>query len=423
MTTHDGLAPVQASERVQALDVLRGAALFGVFLVNFTGFAGAPVMATEGQLAALPTAGWDHLARTTVHWLFEDKANTLFAFLFGLGFWIQMDRARARGADFERLYLRRLGVLLVIGLLHAAFLWVWDILHLYALAGFVLFALRRAPDRLLLWGGLALAVVARLVQEAAATWGAAYDWHGLPDPYSVEAVLERQRVSEAGDYLGLVEVIGRYNLVDWLLSGLLVGWLFYALGRFMVGAWVGRKGWLQRSADYLPGFRRALWIALPLGLVLEAAWVGIEARVEVGQLPDDGAWTFAAQAVHLVAAPFLATGYVTALVVALHGRTGAWLLAPFAWVGRMALTNYVAQSFVYAVVLFGVWPGLALAGKIGTAAIVAIVVVAFAAQMAFSRWWLGRFRYGPLEWLWRGLTYGRLPPLRAERELSAAPSR
>lgn len=406
------LAPTEARERVEALDVLRGVALFGVFLVNFTGFAGDPVMATEGQLAALPTAAADHLASALTHWLFEDKANTLFAFLFGLGFWVQLERAEAKGADFERLYLRRLWALLAIGLVHVAFVWAWDILHLYALGGFLLFALRRAPGRLLLWGGLTLAVVARLLQEAAALWGGAYDWHGLPDPYAAAAVIARQRASEAGDFPGLVQLMGQYTLVDWVLSGLLAAWLFYVLGRFMIGAWVARKGWLQRSASFLPAFRRAMWIALPLGLVLEAGRVGIDLRVEVGQLPGDGAWPLAAAALHMLGAPVLAAGYACAIVVGLQSPAAGWILRPFAWAGRMALTNYVAQSLVYGFVLFGVGPGLALAGRIGAATIVLIVVLVYAAQVSFSRWWLARFRYGPLEWIWRGLTYGRLPSLR-----------
>ena len=87
-------------------------------------------------------------------------------------------------------------------------------------------------------------------------------------------------------------------------------------------------------------------------------------------------------------------------------------MAPFAASGRMALTNYLTQSFVIAFVLFGVGPGLALAGKIGTTALLGIVIVTYAAQVLFSRWWLGRFAYGPMEWVWRALTYGKMPRMR-----------
>ncbi len=117
------------------MDVLRGVALFGVFLVNLTQFASVNVMSTETQLLSLPSAPIDLTLYDVLGWLFFDKANTIFAFLFGLGFYLQMQRLEARGADFDVVYFRRLCVLLAIGVIHVVFLWAWDILHLYALAG------------------------------------------------------------------------------------------------------------------------------------------------------------------------------------------------------------------------------------------------------------------------------------------------
>jgi len=103
---------------------------------------------------------------------------------------------------------------------------------------------------------------------------------------------------------------------------------------------------------------------------------------------------------------------VSAVVALFHSPRGARLLAPFAWVGRMALTNYLTQSLVIGFVLFGVGPGLALAGRVGTCTLAGIVVLAYTLQVVFSRWWLGRFAYGPAEWLWRALTYGKRPAWR-----------
>jgi uncharacterized protein len=132
-------------------------------------------------------------------------------------------------------------------------------------------------------------------------------------------------------------------------------------------------------------------------------------------LPDWEHREFLAHLAHLLAVPVLAIGYVSALVSLFHTPRGRRLLAPFAWSGRMALTNYLTQSLVYGFVLFGIGPGLALAGRIGTSALIAITIVAYAAQIAFSRWWLGRFAYGPAEWVWRALTYGQLPAMRLSR--------
>lgn len=411
-TQQGALGPVKVHERVAELDVLRGVALYGVFLANMLGFAGPGLMATSQQLLSLDSAPLDHTLVQLASWLVFDKANTLFACLFGLGFYLQMQRAGARGADFDRLYLRRLTVLLAFGIIHTLFFWVWDILNLYALAGFALFALRRVSNRTLLVGGVLLALFGRLAQEALVEFAGLEDWHGLPSPYSDEMVLTRQQLSQAGDFWGLFGNFAQYTLVDWLLNGLIVGWLLYALGRFMLGAWVGRRGWLQQAAAFLPGFRRVMHVALPAGLIGEGLARIVDLYAGLGRLPDWDHWEFVAEAVHLLAVPVLAAGYLCAIVVGLHMASVRRWLTPFAFAGRMALSNYVSQSLVYALVLFGVGPGLALAGNIGYGAIIVIVTVAYALQILVSRWWLGQFRYGPLEWLWRGLTYGRWPQFR-----------
>ncbi|MET0496933.1 MAG: DUF418 domain-containing protein [Steroidobacteraceae bacterium] len=405
------VAPIGAGERVHELDVLRGVALFGVFLMNMIGLTEADVMATRVQLESLPTAHIDHTVFYFINWLFLDKANTLFAFLFGLGFYLQMERLEAHGADFVRLYRRRLAVLLLMGIVHIMFIWVWDILHLYALAGFALLALRKIKTRTLLIGGVALATFGRMAQDIFAEFAGLNAWHGLPSPYSTTAVLVRQALSAAGDYGGLFLEFAKLNLVDYLLNASIVGWFAYALGRFMLGAWVGRHGWIQHAADYLPGFRRTLWATLPAGLILGGAAQSIFASARTESLSAWVHWLFVGRTLHLIAVPLLATGYLCAIVVGLHTQAGRRLLTPFAWSGRMALTNYFAQSLFYAVVLFGVGPGLDLAGRIGASTVLTMVIVAYATQILFSRWWLSRFNYGPAEWLWRGLTYGRLPPL------------
>ena len=105
------------------------------------------------------------------------------------------------------------------------------------------------------------------------------------------------------------------------------------------------------------------------------------------------------------------------IVVALHTGLGKRLFRVFAPVGQMALTNYLAQGFIYAFVLFGVGPGLGLAGRIGTFAVVLISIAFFAFQVIFSHWWLARYRFGPLEWLWRTLTYGERPQMRRAEPL------
>jgi uncharacterized protein len=393
---------VAAAERVPLLDVLRGAALFGVFLMNLVAFASVSIMATEQQLLSLPTAPYDFTLLQVLRWLFMDKANTIFAFLFGLGFFLQMRRVGARDVDFGQVYLRRLGVLLVIGILHLCFVWSWDILHLYALAGFILFAMRSLPTRDLLGLGILLALIGRTAQKALAEFYPQGNWTGLPGGYTDEDVLHRQQLSANGDYGAIVETFFDWVVVDYVASGMIIGWLSYVLGRFLLGAWVGRRGWIEHARDCLPGWRRVRGIALLSGLLMEGSAILLKWASWLPQWPHR---EFIAECIHLLGTPILATGYVAAIVVGFEGGALRRWLAPFAWAGRMALTNYLVQSLVIAFVLFGVGPGLALAGRMGTCALAGIVIVAFALQVVFSRWWLGRFRHGPVEWLWRWVTY------------------
>jgi uncharacterized protein len=109
---------------------------------------------------------------------------------------------------------------------------------------------------------------------------------------------------------------------------------------------------------------------------------------------------------------------VAALVAWFHSPRGARWLRPFAWTGRMALTNYLMQSFIIAFVLSGVGPGLALAGRVGASALLGIALAVYSVQILFSRWWLAHFAFGPAEWLWRALTYGYFPAMRLARPLT-----
>lgn len=405
----DTAGPVTGSERIAELDVLRGVALFGVLTMNFVGFASANIMATEAQLAALPSAAIDRPVMFAVLWLIGDKANTMFATLFGLGFYLQMKRNEGL-PGFERRYARRLSWLLLFGWLNVLLLWVWDILNLYAVAGFALLAMRRWRTRSLVMFGAVAALYSDKLQE----W-----WTGLAglelvpfgEIFGDAAVLERQAAALSGDYPAIVSVMWQWTWAEWLGGGLIIAWLIYALGRFALGAAIGRSGILDDIPAHLPLLKRVAAIALPLGLV---AALGV-------RLLGEGYWDpfglgadskTLGSVLRSPAALLLAAGYCAGIVVALQRGWGRRLFGIFAPVGRMALTNYLAQGLIYAFVLFGVGPGLGLAGRIGSAAVLAICIAFFAFQTAFSHWWLARYRFGPMEWLWRTLTYGERPAMR-----------
>ena len=398
--------PVSGRERIGEVDVLRGVALLGVLLMNFVAFASDGVMATKAQLEALPTATVDWWSYEAIRMFVGDKANTVFATLFGLGFYIQLTRSEGK-PGFEARYARRLFWLLVFGWLNAIFLWIWDILNLYALAGFGLLLMRRWSTRALLMFGIPAALYSDKLQ------GALIKAWNLPIPsadrYEANAaVLERQAISQAGDYPGLVGHFAGWTWAEWIVGGLMAAWVVYALGRFALGAAIGRSGLFENVPRYVPLLRRIAMIAIPLGLTAAFA---IRVVAHVG---NEEAKTIAG-ILRSPTALILAAGYCSGIIVALQKEWGQRLFGPFAAVGRMALTNYLAQGFLYAFVMFGVGPGLALAGRIGTTAVIGISLAFFAFQIAFSHWWLARYRFGPMEWLWRWLTYGIRPQFRRAR--------
>ena len=398
--------PVSERERIAELDVLRGLALFGVLTVNFNGFAGPGFGMTEAQAAALPNAQLDYYANWITRWLMLDKANTVFATLFGLGFYLQMKRGAGK-PGFEARYAKRLFWLLVFGILNVFLLWPWDILNLYAIAGFFLLAMRRWSTRALVIFGVAAALYSDKLHE----W--LIDVLALPlpnaDSFTTDAgLLQRQEVMNSGDYPAIVAHWASFTWHDWIGSTMVLAFLVYALGRFALGAVIGRSGILDNLERFVPVLRRIAWIGIPAGLVSGA----IIRLMFTGELVESDAVETIGLVLRSPAALLLAAGYCAGVVLALRRAWGRRLFGPFGPVGRMALTNYLAQGLIYAFVLTGVGPGLALDGKIGSFAVLLISIAFFAFQMVYSRWWLTRFRFGPMEWLWRALTYGERPSFR-----------
>ena len=403
-------APITSAERIGELDALRGFALLGVFIANYVWFGFLDWSATQANRDAF-LADPDTLpVLNFVQWFVSDKANTLFAILFGIGFWVQMSRVRARGADADRIYLRRLTVLLAIGLINVFFLWPWDILTVYALAGFGLFALRRLSAKAMLAIGLVAFFLARPALKSA------FDAVGLRGPameaaWSEAATAVRQQAVLSGDYLAWVAEMARANWFDFVVSGSLVAWLVYALGRFLIGAWVARQQWLDRIAELRPQVGRVALVALPLGIALDYVWMASDwGRIDVAEpLP---------KIAHVFGSLILAVGYASALLWAYHHKLLGGLVRLFAPVGRMALTAYIAHGIIFTWVLSGF--GLGLAGTISPKQSLALALGVYVALSVFSHLWLAVFRYGPLEYVWRTLTYGRAPAFRRKPRLQAA---
>jgi uncharacterized protein len=411
------LRPVSARERIQLIDVLRGFALFGVLLSNMVWLSGDWVVLTRERAASLPTAAVDPYAKYLINFFVEMKANTIFAFLFGLGFSVQMMRAEERGQRIAPVYVRRLAVLLLLGLAHMLLLWYGDILHLYALMGFALLFFRRRSTTTLLATGATLAVipwavffalpwlVVRLLGDEAAAEIAAWE---AGRAQQMEA---RLAVFQSGGYVDVLREHLRFNLEDYVLSGFLFVFAFYVTGRFLVGLYVGRRRLLHEPAEHLPLFRRLLWWGLIIGLLGNSAFTALSVLEDRGAVGIASGWMAAGMAVAGVGIPAMSCFYVSGIVLLFQRERWQRRLLWLAPVGRMALTNYLMQTLFHLFIFYG-YAGLGLIGRVGPSVCVPLSVAVFAFQIVFSRWWLARYRFGPMEWLWRTLTYGRRQPMR-----------
>ncbi|MDI1253916.1 DUF418 domain-containing protein [Thermomonas sp.] len=474
--------PIAASDRIQALDVIRGFALLGIFMMNVE-FFNRPL----GEIdLGLPTggAGIDHWAGWFVYVFVRGKFWTMFSLLFGMGFAVMLGRAEQAGRAFVGPYVRRTLALAVFGALHAIFIWAGDILFSYAMGAVVLMivfytrpkvllliagtclgvaalfavlskvmagsppwqpfaiialpllvlcvvdaSLRRWPLKGMRNAGLALYLVPFLMM----TVGGFEQMKQPPEPERdriaqvaadtpakqealtkqlkeraekrqehVAAVVEDERVMRGGTYAEAVKLRAQDFAGHMEMN---LEFSIIVLGMFLLGAWFIRSGVMAHPEQHLPLFRKLAWIGLPLGLGLSLVSAGIVTTHVRGV--NDSVFQIALGLMMLGNLP-ACLGYVGALVLLWHGRARA-LLAPLAPTGRMALTNYLSQSVIGTLFFYGY--GLGHWG-LGRAWQLVFVMVVFALQIAFSHWWLARFRYGPMEWLWRWATYGKRPAMR-----------
>ncbi|HEX2572700.1 MAG TPA: DUF418 domain-containing protein [Polyangia bacterium] len=404
MTTH--LTPIAPRERVATLDVLRGIALCGVMIGNMVLYSGR--WTTRGAHSAAPEGTrLDQIAGRFQSIFVDSKAQTLLTFLFGFGFAVQLLRAEARQEPVMGLYLRRLGALFVLGLLHITLLWWGDVTWTYAVAGLGLLAFLRTSNRTRVLAGLALIFVPYLVISIPAL--------GQPlgrlflEPKAFEAhTVQMAAALHRPDRAGLAWEHLQYALV-WC-SRIYAWYFFWTLGRFLLGYVAGQLRWFDDDgARHLPMFRRmaagcgaTAVVTTTLGLLDRLGYVPLHTYGTAGRLA-----TAAMYQLGLLAATLTYVAIVVLLMQLPPWRRVLRVLAP---VGRMPLTTYFSQSLICTFLFYG-W-GLGWAGSVGVAGGLGLAVAIFSVEVVLCHLWLRYFRFGPLEWLWRSAVYLKLSPMR-----------
>jgi uncharacterized protein len=385
--------PVAPSSRIEGIDVLRGLALFGVLAINivfeFRVSIFEQFLPPAGTIPAIDRALSDVLAAAI-----ELKALALFSFLFGVGLAIQFDRLINNPRRLT-LLIRRLVVLLGIGAAHLFLLWNGDILVEYAMAGLVVLPFLFGPRWLTLLVAaaslvlfLTMPLLPPVVQFPSHFW-------------IFEHIAEATRAYGDGGFLDVLAFRVR-EIPAFFPLHVLIFPRTIALFLFGVLAW--RSGILQRASEH-----KSLLFSIAMGGVLFGG-----ALTVVAQERDLFGWPSLGRAHEVMVerrlgGVVLAAGYAASIVGLASVPAGQRMLAWAAPVGRMALTNYLGQSLILGWIFYGY--GFGLFGKLSVSTAFTIGVVVYAMQAAISAWWLGRYRYGPVEWLWRSLMYGSWQPM------------
>ncbi len=406
------LNPIAASERIEAMDVLRGFALLGILLMNIEAFVGPPIASLSGLDPTL--TGADRIVDAAICILVQGKFYLLFSLLFGMGFAVMMQRADARGHAFGALYLRRTLALLVIGLIHLLLIWSGDILTVYALIALpLLVVFRQVPTGQLPYWALGLYALTLLMVAGLSAMGVLAQF----DPAAAAMMqdeLQKQATEMArlmaderaaygsGSYAQAVaqRMEDAAVMVPYIL---LMGGQILAM--FVLGAWFVRSDAIAQPQAWPRLYSSLRWIVLPvgLGLMLLSFWMVPTMAFDRLDLTS-----IIATVLMLIAAPLMSLGYLAWILRGLDA--GARWLRWLAPAGRMALTNYLVQSLVCTLVFYGY--GLGYFDQLPRAWQMPFVFALFALQVLFSRWWLARYRYGPAEWIWRAVTYLRVPAMR-----------
>jgi uncharacterized protein len=413
METTNRIQPVTKSERIEVIDILRGLAIFGILMVNIEMFSHA-YMPNETLRMSLKNLFLDTF--------FVDKFYTLFSFLFGLGFSIQLARAETKGLSFVGLYSRRLGWLLLFGFIHACFLTPVDILMVYAVTGFVLlFVFRKARPKILVIVAVALLLVYILgsgiltITEFDAAPATAAELAAEHAEYEHEI-----KVLGTGTFFEVAAFLFQGYFSDVVNNPILILMLPFraiiegenVLIMFLLGLAAGKAGLFRQINTRLPFWRRLAYRALPVGLLMSLVFSGLNFVFARQWIASPWAEVLK-NSLQILSAPLVSMGYIA--VIVLLSRRVAWLNV-FAPVGRMALTNYLTQSLALSLFFFGY--GLGLFNHVSIPVRYFLVIVIYVAQVFISAYWLKVFRFGPFEWAWRSLTYLKRQPFLTKNTLT-----
>ncbi|SNS22371.1 uncharacterized protein SAMN06295967_105176 [Belliella buryatensis] len=400
------LTPLSPSRRIDLVDSLRGFAIFGILMVNMPAFFKPAV-----ELIMLPSFGestMEILSNGFIYFFFTGKFFVLFSLLFGFGFYIFLHKDGEVSKESISLFRKRLFWLLIIAILHIVLIWEGDILFYYALFGFLLILFRKSSTKkIIIWMLVFLLIpivfvglISMLPQFLASNPEAsqAMEKGSMEQLAATQDLAQRAYlVYNSGSYNEVIQM----NIEQWLflISGIII---FYptCMVMFLMGLLIGRSGFFTRTKEYEQQLKKVFWLTLPFGVFLNLGLLLSLANASPASLDH---WAFIGRTTGILGGIVMMFTYVSGFIMLYNRGKFAGLFSGFSAVGRMALTNYISHS-VIALLLFRLG-FFGLFGELEVWQGILLVLAIFSFQISFSKWWLSKYRFGPLEWLWRVLTY------------------
>ena len=423
VAANDSAAPVLGADRIISLDILRGVAILGILVMNIYGFA-MPFPAYTNPLLMGGTDGLNLGTWFATHIFFDQKFLSIFAMLFGAGIVLMTDRAAATGGKYGRIFYRRQFWLVLIGALHAYFLWFADILFMYAVIGMLAYLFRnRAPRTLIIIACLLLPIglvvsagmsqQMQLLQAKAgeltvlveAGENISAEQEALLDQWDEYHAFMAPTESEIREDVNLH--LGSYaeitaNRIPTAMMMQIFGLFFYGLWRvlalMLLGMALMKTGVLaaEKSAGF---YRNMLLICYGIGLPITTF-----SAFDLYAHDFSALYAFRVGSIaNYLGSIVVGLGHIALVMLLIRTQILQAALRRFAAVGRMALSNYLMHSVILTTVFYGY--GLGLYGSVPRFQQMGFVAAVIALQLVLSPWWLARYRFGPVEWLWRSLTY------------------
>lgn len=398
----NNITPVATSERHAILDVLRGIALFGICLANYPEFS-LYTFQTKEVTEAMPTAGIDHIIKFLQYLFIDGKFYTLFSLLFGIGFSIIISKAVERGGKGMMIFYRRMIILLFIGLCHLILLWAGDILILYAFIGLFLPFFRNVSDHKLILISVLLLLFPIVIDGFVTLFNLNLS---TPVICATQYFHDKAGITDENFPVWLVQGKSYIDILQFNLAGSFIRMqefidgnrVFKVLGLFLLGLYIGRNriyANLHENKKLLNKVvRYGLCIGLPTSVLY--AWEATSGH-PFGLVGNS--------IIYAISVVPLSLAYASLLCIWYQKNKERKLFRVLAAPGRMALTNYIMQSVFGIIIFYGV--GFGLGAKTGLVYVEIIAIAIFMIQVFYSYFWLRYFHFGPLEWCWRMLTYGK----------------